>query len=589
MYTVVAIVVALLAIVFAQSAYNFVSNLNAARRSRLSYFILPFDQNAFAWVVASVPLRPWIKKNLPKWISDRLTMTIYGFEFSEKQRMFDAAATPSAINNKTFAMVTPGHFEINTRDPELASEILRRPKDFQQPDIITLFLNKFGTNLLTSNGEDWSRQRKIIASAINERISKTVFEESVEQTRGLLEEIVGDQQSAETTRMFDAMKKITINVLSGAGMGARVQWREDVNEKPKPGYKMTYIEACKTVINNMNGPIILPAWFLENYPASWPGHDLFKRLSHAVREFPIHTKDLLAQEKERADASGGESRNNIMSQLLQATTLGAAEKKGLTDDETMGNLFVFTAAGFDTTANTLSYAIMLMSRYPEWQKWVIEEVDEIMPKDGTTKLDYATVFPKATRVMACLFETLRLFPPLVHMTKETKTAQTLTCSSGTYLIPPKTTVYVNTVGLSLDPDVFRNLNLAPGEVPNDQDELKFRPTRWLNPEGSAHTLYQAPKGVYIPWSAGPRVCPGQKMAQVEFTSIFLTLLWKHRFEAVPIKVDADAPLETSAQVNARLEKTMSDSSPIMTLQMSGVYDVADEVGKGVPIRVVRRN
>ncbi|KAF1822771.1 cytochrome P450 [Dissoconium aciculare CBS 342.82] len=588
MYTIVTIVVALLAIIFAQSIYNLINNLNAARRSNLPHFILPFDQNAFVWVVASVPLRPWLKKNLPAWLYHRVAMTIYGFEFSEKRRMRDPTSTPRAVNQRTYALVTTGHFEINTRDPELASEILRRPKDFQQPEIITLFLNKFGHNLLTSNGEDWSRQRKIIASAINERISKTVFEESVQQTRGLLEEIVGDAQSADTTRMFDAMKKITINVLSGAGMGARVQWREDVNEKPRPGYKMTYIEACKTVINNMNGPIILPSWFLANYPSSWPGHDLFKRLSYAVKEFPIHTKDLLAQEKERAEASGGEARNNIMSQLLQATSAGAAEKKGLTDDETMGNLFVFTAAGFDTTANTLAYAIMLMSRYPQWQKWVLEEVDEIMPKDETTKLDYLTVFPKATRVMAVLFETLRLFPPLVHMTKETKTAQTLTSSAGTYYIPPKTTVYVNTVGLALDPEVFRNLNLAEGEVPSKDDELAFRPTRWINAAGSAQTFFQAPKGVFIPWSAGPRVCPGQKMAQVEFTSIFLTLLWKHRIEAVPIKTGSDKSQETSSQVNARLEALMSDSSPIMTLQMNGVYDVADEVGKGVPIRVIRR-
>jgi hypothetical protein len=79
------------------------------------------------------------------------------------------------------------------------------------------------------------------------------------------------------------------------------------------------------------------------------------------------------------------------------------------------------------------------------------------------------------------------------------------------------------------------------------------------------------------------------MAQVEFTSIFLTLLWKHRIEAVPIKTGSDKSQETSSQVNARLEALMSDSSPIMTLQMNGVYDVADEVGKGVPIRVIRRN
>ena len=149
---------------------------------------------------------------------------------------------------------------------------------------------KFGHNVLTTNGERWARQRKIVAGVINERISKTVFNESVHQTAGLLDEVVGEEREAgESAKIFDYMKKITINVLSGAGMGAKVEWNDNANEKPKPGFKMTYIDAVKVIIDAVAGPIILPKWFLDYYPKRLPGHDLMRSLGLAIDEFPIHT------------------------------------------------------------------------------------------------------------------------------------------------------------------------------------------------------------------------------------------------------------------------------------------------------------
>ncbi|KAK0940387.1 hypothetical protein LTR91_027204, partial [Friedmanniomyces endolithicus] len=80
----------------------------------------------------------------------------------------------------------------------------------------------------------------------------------------------------------------------------------------------------------------------------------------------------------------------------------------------LGNLFVFGAAGFDTTANTLSYALVLLARYPAWQAWLVEEVDRIFPAQPTSEqqLEYSAVFPQATRTLAFMYETLRLYTPL---------------------------------------------------------------------------------------------------------------------------------------------------------------------------------
>ena len=468
-------------------------------------------------------------------------------------------------------------------------------------------MGQFGRNVLTDNGEQWAKQRKVVAGVINERISKTVFNESIKQTEGLLGEVYekADGGVSDSNRLFDMMKKITIHVLAGAGMGASVAWNGDDDEKPREGYKLTYNEAIKTVINGVAGPIILPIWLMENWPWFLPGHEFLKALAPAMIEFPLHTKHLLEQERQRTKSHGGQTQSNIMSQLLQASEQ-EEKSKALTEEEMLGNLFIFTAAGFDTTANTLSYALVLLCRYPEWQDWILEEVDNLLPTSSTKPVDYAAIFPKVTRIMAVMLETLRIFVPVIHLARDTRTPQVVQTSQRTYNIPADCFVYVSSVALHMDKSLWRDLNQpdpsntrsttdehTTAAASNLPDEQTFRPTRWINPSGSQQPLFQPPRGSYVPWSAGPRVCPGQKMAQVEFTAIFLTLFRRHRIEVVPMK-DGNGREETREEVNSRLDALMRDSISVLTLQMVGVYDVeVDGVGggkgtEGLPVRFSRR-
>lgn len=454
-------------------------------------------------------------------------------------------------------------------------------------------MGRFGNNVLTENDERWAKQRKVIAGVVNERISKTVFGESARQTDGLLAEVYDDADgsTSDTNQLFDMMKKITINVLSGAGMGNSVEWKSSDEEKPREGYKMTYIEACKMVIDAVVGPIILPSSLLNNWPKFLPGYEYFKSLGQAFEEFPAHTKYLIEQERQRANVHGGGTKGNIMSQLLQASEGEAKAGKALSEEEMMGNLFIFTAAGFDTTANTLSYALVLLCRYPQWQEWIHEEIDSLIPPDLGEPLDYAAIFPKVVRIMAVMLETLRLYVPVIHIAKETSVPQVIGTSKGTFTIPANCSTYVDNVAVHLDSEVWRDLDQTGADSSTDchqPDEYNFRPTRWVNPTGSQSILFQPPRGAFLPWSAGPRVCPGQKMAQVEFTSIFLTLFRRHRIEAVPLTIDGRQ--ETRAEINTRLDELMKDSISILTLQMQEVYGVSDKATgeKGLNIRFSRR-
>lgn len=605
---------------------TYVNNAFTAKRTGFPAVHLPLMvQNSFMWMIFGPISRPWFKRKLPVWMSNRLTLTVYGLEFFQREQPFEDYVLPQLHSNpkllgngKSYILVTSGRLELWTWDAEIAKEVIARPADFRQFDMASVVMNVFGENVLTTDGSEWSRHRRIVAGAVTERVSSLVWNESVRQTRALLASIsqmgkVADGSgSGATNQMFDMLKRIAIHVLYAAGMGNQQDFDSvdatNGGEKLKPGMHLTYIDAVKIINENTAGPTILPAPMLLNWPTWLPGSKWANELGHAKIEFPQHTRDALAKEKE-LEAQTGHARNNVMSALISASERneGGPEKgekrKGpaLSEQELVGNLYIFTAAGFDTTANTLSYALVLLARYPKWQAWLQEELDDLLPADKTSDFDYTLIFPRAHRTLAVMLETLRLFPAIIHVTKMTQAPQTLTTGScGTFTIPANTTVYINNVVLHTDPAVWRNLNMSPLERAATRDnedgmrgdEHAFRPARWINPAGSPTPLFQPPKGTYLPWSAGPRVCPGQKMAQVEFVGVLATLFARHRMEVarrdVPVKGAADTTMpESDDALRKRLDELMRNSTPKLTLEMD-VYNVKNGEDRGLGMRWVRR-
>lgn len=102
------------------------------------------------------------------------------------------------------------------------------------------------------------------------------------------------------------------------------------------------------------------------------------------------------------------------------------------------------------------------------------------------------------------------------------------------------------------------------------DALIFRPTRWLNgDEGQSpfETLIEPPRGTFLPWPAGPRYCPGIKMAQVEFVSVMRSIFTTWKVEAVPYDNES---VEAARQ---RLSTVIADSSLRLTMQVNRPKEV----------------
>ncbi|KAK1719568.1 cytochrome P450 [Colletotrichum lupini] len=538
-------------------------------------------------------------------------------------------------------LVTTGLNQLICADPTMAHAILNGRREFVQPDIVCKVMGFLGSNILTSNGESWSRQRRVVAPVLNERISPEVYKATAKQAESFVNNILSSPSTstpsmttatATTSTTIQGLRTIAINVLTKIAYGDNKPFA--ITPLPgDPSAPMSYVDAISLCTELLDLAAFIPIRILRLPFMS----NVVQTLGAALHRLPGLTVDMLDRERRRlAEVS---SLNSPSDELLTTATVGKTDtimsmlvrlsdqeksravpaeksatatagnsnpKSYLTEEEIAGNLFIFTAAGFDTTANTLAYAVTLLAAYPEWQAWIQAELDVVLgpptpstssspEQEGRELPDYSVVFPKLTRCLAVMFETLRLFPPLTHLMRSNITTQTLpsqiptsttlqSSSTSTSTLPsstttssytfPPCTVYINTVALHTSPKTW------------GPDALSFTPTRWLtSPQPSPSSSspqpphIQPPRGTFLPWSSGPRTCPGQKMAQVEFVTVLATLFHKCTVEPVP-EVDESGntqakttPEVAAAQARQRLLDLTQDSQPRLTLQMNRPKDV----------------
>lgn len=135
---------------------TFILNIFRSRGCGLPTIWVPTDPNHILWMLSTTPLRQTLQRWLPDIIYRRLVLTIYGWEFHERMRPYELFSGPRG-NKKSYMLVTCRQLELWTWDSEIAHQILSRPRDFVQLDQANVLLNRFGNNVLTSDGDDWSR------------------------------------------------------------------------------------------------------------------------------------------------------------------------------------------------------------------------------------------------------------------------------------------------------------------------------------------------------------------------------------------------------------------------------------------------
>jgi cytochrome P450 len=98
--------------------------------------------------------------------------------------MFSNRYRLHAKHGPAFLVVTPKEINLYIGDAEVVEDILSKRKDLIKAEEAGTALNLFGTNVVTLNGEDWARHRRITTPPFNERNSNNIWKESIYQATG---------------------------------------------------------------------------------------------------------------------------------------------------------------------------------------------------------------------------------------------------------------------------------------------------------------------------------------------------------------------------------------------------------------------
>jgi cytochrome P450 len=146
--------------------------------------------------------------------------------------------------------------------------------------------------------------------------------------------------------------KIALHVITGAGFGVPFAWDKSSEEIPE-NHTMSFVEAVDQTLHHLVPLMLIPRPLLK-LPI-----DYFRVTLEAYHEFGRYMKELLEREK----MNGKETDTpNLLSVLAKHAKLSAETgEKGLSDDEIIGNTFIFLIGGHETRYSSQSAVFRLIS------------------------------------------------------------------------------------------------------------------------------------------------------------------------------------------------------------------------------------
>jgi cytochrome P450 len=214
----------------------------------------------------------------------------------------------------------------------------------------------------------------------------------------------------------------------------------------------------------------------------------------------------------------GEDRGDVLGSLLAATDEHGA---GLSDKQVLDHVMTLLFAGHDTTTSTVTFMAYELARNPDWMPRLANHIDTVVGEAATPSAEQ--LFGEMPLLSQAVDETLRLYPPAWIGPRRTVADFEF---NGVEVPAGLPVSYSSWVSHHL-PDVW-------------EQPYAFRPERF-EPERRA----KLPRGAYVPFGMGPRVCIGKRFGYTEVHAIAAALLRRFEFslpEGEKIKVEQSPTL-----------------------------------------------
>jgi cytochrome P450 len=350
-----------------------------------------------------------------------------------------------------------------------------------------------GDGMLTSDGELWTSQRRLLQAAFNNKRMDEFSELMVNAAYSTVErwERVPREQVVDVAR---EMVGLTIGILGST------LFRIDLNETADE------ISRDLTVLTRWAMARMTSLW---NLPMSVPTPG--NRRARAALNRLEATVERMIREHKGGDSAGNETLLSLMAEQNPENG-GSAKRKQMRDE-----LMTLLLAGHETTAATLAWTWYLIAQHPEVERRLHEEVDHVLGGRRATLADV----PRLAYTRMVVSETMRLYPPVWLLPRKAINADRF----DQYTIPANSDVLVCTYTIHRHPQFW-------------EDAERFNPQRF-DPEHGP----ERPSWVYLPFGAGPRTCLGSRFGMMEVLLTVATIAQRFSLRlAGHREVEAEASL-----------------------------------------------
>ncbi|CAA6674910.1 unnamed protein product [Spirodela intermedia] len=363
--------------------------------------------------------------------------------------------------------------------------------------------------LLSYDGEKWAMHRKIINPAFHvEKLKRMLpaFSYCCAELVRRWESLLNPEGSCEVDVWLE-LQNFTRDVISRTAFGSSF-------EKGKRIFQLQD-EQAELVLQS-----------LQNFQI--PGHrEVDREMEDLLREIIARREKALRQ----AAPGAANGDDDLLGLLLQSNQVGFQEdgtSRGvarMTTEEVIEECKLFYFAGQETTSILLTWAMVALAMHPSWQDRARAEVLQVF---GREKPDFARL-SQLKIVTMVLHEVLRLYPPVLFLSRITRAATTV----GEYSLPAGVQLQLAVLLVQHDPEYW-------GDDAGD-----------FNPERLAEGVSRASKNqspaagtAFFPFGGGVRVCVGQGFAMVEAKMGLVSILQSFSFELSPAYTHAPSVVMT---------------------------------------------
>ncbi|XP_051159845.1 cytochrome P450 4C1-like [Leptopilina boulardi] len=414
-----------------------------------------------------------------------------------------------------------GHYPtVNLYHPDDAEILLSSMKYIEKSKEYDFLHPWLKTGLLTSTGKKWQTRRKMLTPAFHFSVLKEFLDIFDEHSKILVEHLKshGDESVHDIVPIFT---KYTLNTICETAMGTSLHDSDTQDDT----YRNALHHLVEILYYRAFRPWLAADWIFNLFSKGglfnqylMMLHKFSTNIINERKEFHEQTGDRHLKSIISSDTSTNIAYDGIKSRKKRMAMLDhliAAQKFGdqIDDDGIREEVDTFIFEGHDTTSMGMCFVLLMLSEHKEIQDQAREEVDmvlnEMNDKIGTAEIQQLNYLEQ------CIKETLRLYPSVPLISRHLHTDLQLE----NYLIP---------AGCSADLhiyDLHRNPNFWP-------DPEKFDPDRFSPDRSQKRHPYS-----FVPFSAGPRNCIGQKFAMMELKTYMAHIL--HKFILEPVDYSKD--------------------------------------------------